>query len=318
MTKEVYMGTQNDVFNYLSVRLRNVLLQVEKNIFIREIRLRADRALMLYTDRGELFIGDRGRVVDKSEAVIVSKRDIKETLEYVSNYSLYAYEEELKNGFITMPGGNRVGVCGRVLCDDRGVKTIRNISFVNIRIAHQLMGCSNFLMEKIYDGGGNIFHTLIVSPPGYGKTTLLRDVIRNLSDGYGTHGGMTVGVADERSEIAACNLGVPQNDVGERTDVMDACPKSKGMIMLIRSMGPQVIAVDEIGEASDVQALRYCINCGCRMVATIHAVDLEELYRKPAVAELLRDRIFERIILLGGKKGPGSVAGIFDGEGRRL
>ena len=307
------MDIQSNVFNYLSLRLREFFKGWENDNVIREIRLRVDRPLLINTEKGE-----REAVIE-GMPVIVTQGDIKETLEYISNYSMYAYEEEIKKGFITMQGGNRVGLCGRVVCDGDNVRTIRNISAVNIRVAHQMVGCADSVMDKLYESyGQDIHNTLIVSAPCCGKTTLLRDIIRNISDGFMGHRGMTVGVADERSEIAACNMGVPQNDVGARTDVLDGCPKSRGMMMLIRSMSPRVVAVDEIGSEEDVNAINYAVNCGCRIIATVHATSIEELYKKTATKMLMENRIFGRIILLGNMENVGRIMGVYDEEGKSV
>ncbi len=307
------MDMQSNVFNYLSLRLRDFFKCWDTEREIREIRLRVDRPLLINTDKGEREAEIGGK------AVTVTQRDIKETLEYISNYSMYAYEEEIKKGFITMQGGNRVGLCGRVVCEGDKIRTIRNISAINIRIAHQIIGCSDYIMDKLYENqGGGIFNTLIVSAPCCGKTTLLRDIIRNISEGCMGHVGMTVGVADERSEIAACNMGVPQNDVGERTDVLDGCPKSQGMMMLIRSMSPRVVAVDEIGSDEDVRAINYAVNCGCRIIATVHATSMDELYNKPAMKTLMENQIFGRVVLLGNMENIGKIAGVYDKEGKSV
>ena len=304
------MDVDNNVINYLSVRLRGFFAGWENISDIREIRLRTGRAMIVCMSGGESIATKDGM------PVIVWKEDIKETLEYISNYSLYAYEEEIKKGFITMNGGNRVGLCGRVVYEAGSIKTIRNICAVNIRMAHQIRGCSDMIMDKLYESTGkDIYNTLIVSAPCCGKTTLLRDIVRNISDGFMGHAGMTVGIADERSEIAACNMGVPQNDVGMRTDVLDGCMKSQGMMMLIRSMSPGVVAVDEIGSDDDVQAIRYAVNCGCRIIATVHATSMEELYHKIPLKPLLGEKVFGRIILLGNREHIGSITGIYDGEG---
>ena len=313
------MNRSEEIYNYLSVGLRNILSRLEPEISIREIRLRVEKPLIVNSSRGELFIDGQGSICRPQNAYTVTVKDIRETLEYVSNYSMYAYEEEIKNGFITMAGGNRIGVCGRAVSGENGIKTIRNISFINLRVASEIKGCSDMIMDKLYsDVKGSVYHTLIVSPPCCGKTTLLRDIIRNLSDGFGGNAGQTVGVADERSEIAACNLGVPQNDVGMRTDVLDGCPKAYGMTMLIRSMAPRVIAVDEIGSDADVKAITYAVNCGCKIIATVHASSYEDLLTKPAVKNLMDMNVFERVVVLSGLGGPGNVEGIYDAKGERI
>ena len=172
-------------------------------------------------------------------------------------------------------------------------------------------------MNLIYEND-KLCHTLIISPPCCGKTTFLRDLVRNISDGYGLRKGITVGVVDERSEIAACYEGVPQNNIGMRTDVMDACPKAYGILMLIRSMGPKVIAVDEIGKTEDVKAIEYSINCGCKIIATIHGASFSEIKQKSAMSSLLESKIFERYIVMSNLPQMGTVKEIYNKEGELI
>lgn len=311
------MNENNDIMAYLAVGIREIIKNMTDYEAIREIRLRAGKPLVIEGFGEETFVDGQGRKCSVKEAYIVKEKDIKETVEYISNYSMYSVEEELKNGFITMSGGNRAGICGKVVCDNDKIRTIRNVSSVNIRIAHEIKGCSDRIMEELYDGQ-EVRHTLIVSPPCCGKTTLLRDIIRNISNGNSLHKGKTVGVVDERSEIAACSHGIPQNDIGVRTDVLDACPKYYGMNMLIRSMAPDVIAVDEIGGEKDIEAISYAINCGCKIIATIHAASIEELQAKPYVNKMLQDEIFERMILLCGQPKAGTVKAVYNRKGCRI
>ena len=178
-------------------------------------------------------------------------------------------------------------------------ETVSNyISSINIRVAMEHKGIADYVLPAIIDGD-NVCHTLIISPPCCGKTTLLRDIIRQLSDGSRFLAGIDVGVVDERSEIAASHLGTAYNDVGSRTDILDCCPKEIGMLMLIRSMSPKVIAVDEIGGIKDIEAIRYVINSGCRIIATVHGRTLSEVINKPYLGELIKDSTFERIITIG-------------------
>ena len=308
---------QTDVYQYLSVKLRTIFKKTPTILKINEIRLRIGQPLIVETSQGEVFISETGQPALIGQAYRVSDRDIRETLEYISNYSLYAYEEELKNGYITIQGGNRIGICGKAVTDFDGIKTLKNISFINIRMAHEVVGCTDIHMEKMYEHS-ELCHTLIISPPCAGKTTFLRDMIRNISNGFASHRGMCVGVVDERSEIAACSGGIPQNQIGIRTDVLDCCPKSYGMLMLIRSMAPKVIAVDEIGKIEDVNALEYCINCGCKIIATIHATSLTELYTKPVMERLLENRIFQRFVVLSSLPVRGTVSGIYNERGEMI
>lgn len=249
---------------------------------------------------------------------------MKETVEYMCSFSVYAAEEELRQGFITIQGGHRIGVAGRTMAFGQDIRLMKSISFINIRVAHQIQGCANQVMDYLYSDDGRFLNTLVISPPRCGKTTLLRDMIRQVSDGPRTQRsgrripGVSVGVVDERSELGACYQGVPQNDLGMRTDVLDCCPKSQGMMMLVRSMAPQVIAVDEIGSREDVQAIEYVRNCGCSLAATIHGSSLEDIMQKPAVGELIQQGAFERMILLDCRGTAGHVASIWDGRGNVL
>jgi stage III sporulation protein AA len=196
------------------------------------------------------------------------------------------------------------------------IKTLRHISFINIRLAHEVIGCGNQVLPYIIQGK-SIHHTLIISPPRCGKTTLLRDLIRQLSNGGKSCPGMNVGVVDERSELGACYQGSPQNDLGCRTDVLDCCPKKEGMMMLVRSMSPEIIAVDEIGSGEDMQALEYVMNCGVKILATIHGNSIEEIRRKPVMGRLVEEKVFGRYVLLSSGE-VGKVEAIFDERGSNL
>ncbi len=300
----------------LNVLPRGIRALLEKEhlqyAYLQEIRLRIGMPLLLICGGREKMPGNQ-----RDGPYIVTKEDVKEMLEYVSNYSLYAYEQEMRQGFITIEGGHRVGMTGQAIVENGKVKNLRYISSINLRMSHEVLGCADEIFPYITTGR-RIYHTLIVSPPRCGKTTLLRDVIRQISDGNQWVGGMTVGVVDERSEIGGCYRGVAQNRLGIRTDILDGCPKAEGMLMLIRSMGPQVIAVDEIGTAEDVHAIEYAMHCGCRLLATVHADSMEELRKKPLFDQMVARRQFERYVLLGSRKHVGQIEGIFDNRGSLL
>ena len=273
---------------------------------LQEIRLRIGKPLIIVSDNIEF-------VLQKT----IEKDELMEILEYVSNYSLHAFENELKQGFITIEGGHRVGVTGQVLIENGEVKNIKHISSMNIRMSHEILNCADVILPYI-TRNKQIYNTLIISPPRCGKTTLLRDLVRQVSDGSRWVKGCTVGVVDERSELGGCYLGVPQNQLGIRTDVLDNCPKSKGMLMLIRSMSPQVIAVDELASTEDIHALEYAMHCGCKMIATVHATSMDEIRSKPLFEQMVKERRFERYVVLGNQHHIGEINGIYDERGSLL
>lgn len=291
---------------------------------LEEVRLRAGQPLMVVWNGKEYFVTDQGQLsTDQRQSWKVSEDLLRETVESFSHHSLYAYEEELRQGFFTIQGGHRIGVAGKVVLEQGTIKTMKYLSFLNVRIAHEIRGCADGILPYLYEEHGSkinreIFHTLLISPPRCGKTTLLRDLIRQISNGNGSHPGMTVGVADERSEIGACYHGIPQNDLGIRTDVLDCCPKHLGMMMLIRTMSPQVVAVDEIGSREDLEAMEYVMNCGCKLLATVHGSSLEEIRRKPVLGRMVEEAWFGRYVILDRNGTPGHVAAVLDGQGRRL
>ena len=279
---------------------------------VQEIRLRIGKPLIVVYDNEEHILPQ-----GQGEGHLVTKEEIRETLEYTSHYSLYAYEHEMKQGFITIEGGHRVGVMGKAILEDDHVKNLQYISSVNIRMSHEVLGCADRILPFITKNR-QVCHTLVISPPRCGKTTLIRDLIRQISDGNTYVKGCTVGVVDERSEIGGCYLGVAQNELGMRTDVLDCCPKAEGMIMLIRSMAPQVIAVDEIGSLEDIHAIEYAMQCGCKMIASVHGLTMDEAHEKPVLGRLIKERRFERYILLGNEKRPGEVKAVYDERGSLL
>ena len=279
---------------------------------LQEVRLRTDKPLVVIYDNKECVLPSK-----TEKKYLVSKDEVRETLDYISHYSLYAYEEELSQGFITIEGGHRVGTAGKVILENGKIKNLQYISSLNIRMTHEIKGCADRVMKYITENG-KVCHTLIVSPPRCGKTTLIRDIIRQISDGNEYVKGCTVGVVDERSEIGGCYQGVAQNDLGMRTDILDCCPKSEGLLMLIRSMAPEVIAVDEIGTIQDVHSVEYAMQCGCKMIASVHGRDMEEIYDKPVIGDLVKKHRFERYIVLKNQEHPGEVAAIYGERGNLL
>jgi len=287
---------------------------------LEEIRLRRERPLQVRWGDGEGWVTAGGMLTENPElAYLVTATDLGRTIEALTRSSLYALEEELRSGYITISGGHRVGLVGEAVVSRGEIRTLKNFAGLNLRLARDIPGCARGLVPYLLAEGLPL-HTLILSPPRCGKTTLLRDLIHLFSTGVTEpqFPGVNVGVVDERSEIAGCWLGVPQLDVGPRTDVLDRCPKAAGMLMLLRSMGPEVIATDEIGRLEELAALQDILHAGVTMLASVHAGSLEELKRRPGWGPLLEQGFWQRLVLLGRTLGPGTVEAVFSGDNRVL
>lgn len=283
-----------------------------------EIRLRVNGPLILIYQGKEYFLTEKGDFSQKeSGAYSITAAEVKETMEYISSYSMYAFEEEIRQGYITIQGGHRVGIAGKTILEGNKIKSVKYISYINLRLSHQIKGCAAPVLPYLVKNN-RICHTLIISPPRCGKTTLLRDLIRQVSNGSNCLKGLTVGVVDERSEIGGSFQGIPQNDLGIRTDVLDCCPKAEGMMMLIRSMSPDVVAVDELGNYEDIHAIESVIHCGCKLFATVHGSSVEDIKQKPLLQRLVQEKVFERYIVLHKEERAGRIRAIFDERGTSL
>lgn len=279
----------NDILRYFPDNIRVVLEnEINNNLVIEEIRIRNSKPIILKLNNSEKIIN-----------YIVQTEDVLKILQSICENSIYSYQNQICEGFITIKGGHRIGITGSAVIENNKVKNINYISNLNFRIARQIIGCSNNIIKEIINQEENtIYNTLIVSPPGAGKTTLLRDIIRNLSNGTEELTGKNIGVVDERGEIAAMYKGIPQNDLGIRTDIIENIKKSVGMKMLIRSMAPEIIVADEIGSKEDVQEINYAVCSGIKGIFTAHGNSLEDLKLNPAIAELIDKNIFESLLFL--------------------
>lgn len=291
----------DEIFRVLPMKINNLVREMLLYRPLQEIRIKINKPLIVNVSDKEILLD-----------YIVTPNDMKEILTKMSNYSLYAYEEEIRQGYITIKGGHRIGIAGECVLSKGEVRTIRNISSINIRICREVIGSSEGLMKYI-SSKNRIYNTLIVSPPKCGKTTILRDITRNISYGVKNIGleGKKVSVIDERSEIAACYNGIPQLDVGIRTDVLDSCFKKDGMIMAIRSLSPEVIICDEIGTEGDIEALNMAFNSGVNILVTIHGYSIEDINNRKVFKELIENSILERVVVLSNRYGVGTIEKIY-------
>ena len=272
-----------EIFDVLPDKINSCLKDKNNLNKLQEIRVKIGKPLNIVLDNTEIIFN-----------YVIRKEDVKAIIQKISNYSLYAFEEDIRQGYITIQGGHRVGLAGQCVIEDNSIKTIRNITSLNIRVCREIVGCSNSLMNSLVENN-RVNNTLIISPPKCGKTTLLRDITRNISNGIsqiGFKGKRTV-VIDERSEIAACYNGIPQMNVGMRTDVYDNCIKSEGMMMAVRG-------------------LMMAYNSGVSIIATLHGRSVEELYRRPVFREIVENNIINKVVVLSGKKGIGTIEGIYN------
>lgn len=261
-----------------------------------ELRLRpGGRPRLCFADGDELL------------ADALSPAAFEETLARMLEFSVYAWEDEMRRGFFTLPGGSRVGVCGRFAVEDGRLGAVSYISAVCVRVAREVRGAGSALASAMLEGGG-IKSALLLSRPGMGKTTLLRDAARLLSNA-----GRSVALVDERGELAACRAGVPTLDVGERTDVMDMCPKHIAIAHMVRSLRPDVVVTDEVGDRRDARAVLDARRSGAAVLASAHAACVEEAARRPAIREMLRGGAFDLVAVIGG--GLGRVAALAPWEG---
>ena len=284
-----------EILRYFPSNIYQILYKIfdeDKNIIkeVREIRIKAQRPIVIKLKDSDFIL-----------EYIVSQTEILSIVEKLCENSIYAYKNQICDGYITVQGGHRVGITGTCVIEDGKIINVKYISSLNFRIAREVIGCSNKILPSILDiENKTVFNTIIVSPPAKGKTTMLRDIVRQISNGIKEINfvGKTVGLVDERGEIAACYRGIPQNDVGVRTDVIENVSKDLGMRLLIRTMSPDIIACDEIGNSDDIEAIKYAFFSGVKGIFTAHGKNMDDLKSNVKIYDLIENKQIEKIVFL--------------------
>lgn len=308
-------GVFNDVIENIDLDIRRILSQLplELKESTEEIRLRVNSPLCIFSQDRDYFVNKDRWSENPRDGYMVDLDNIRKSFQLVCNYSVYALEDEIRNGYITIKGGHRVGIGGKAIYDGNDIESFKDISSLNFRIGREKKNISNHIIKHLMFKE-EFQNTLIISPPQCGKTTLLRDIVRNLSNGRLEEGirGYKIGLVDERSELAGVCNGIPQKDVGIRTDILDSCPKHKGIMILIRAMSPEIIAVDEIGSRIDSEAILEALKAGVKVIATIHGFSIEDIKSRASLECLFKEKVFKRLLLLDNRFQIGNIREIRD------
>jgi len=296
----------NEILPYLSPPIRRLIKKYndESRKNINGIRMTADSPLIVEINRERVYIGEGGGNLRISDSYFVSSEDIRIVTELITKSSMYSYSRYINECFLTLPGGNRAGIVGECVIENGRISSVKNIYSIYIRVSSERKNCSKLIFEDIYSNE-MIYNTLIISPPGCGKTTLLRDLCFQFSSNK--YSKIVIGaIIDERFEIACTSQGIPNADIGKNNFVISGCPKKTAIPLIVRSMSPDVIFMDELDAENDFEAVRYAFFSGCKIIATTHGNDIFTNR-----VSLNKENIFEKYIVLSKRNGPGTVEKIY-------
>lgn len=299
--------------SFVAERIKTALKNAGRNVKenVSEVTLRAEKYVVVSLHGKSFMITKNGELtVQAANALICSKEELEDSFRRLCDFSVHSYQNNIVSGFITLCGGHRVGICGTAVCSESGILTsVRDISSLNIRIAREFKGSCDEVFGRLFKNG--VSGLLIAGPPSSGKTTVLRDLIRRISD-FNDAGGKKVCVIDERSEIAAMKNGVSLNDVGINSDILSGYPKNAAIQTALRTMAPQIIACDEVSTDDEIEAIEQGANSGVIFIASVHAADFNDLVKRKQIEKLLNIGCFENVVLLKGAKEPGKILGIYE------
>lgn len=311
--KEDSIERFDQAVGFLPYDLKRILknLPVHNKEEIQEVRVRAGKPLSVFTGTASYFVTTSSKLTDTvdEQCYQTTPENVYDSFRSLCAYSIHTHQEEIAEGYIAVEGGHRAGICGTAVNADHTVTGVRNITSINLRIAREKIGAADELMQAVFRHG--MCGLIIAGPPSSGKTTLLRDLTRQLASGDGGR-VYKVAVVDERGELGAAYSGVVQNDLGVCSDVLDKYEKSVGILQAVRTLSPQVIVCDELGGEKETQAVAQGLNSGVSVITTIHADSPAELLKKPQARALLQTGAFDKIAFLKGSGQPGKLKYVMD------
>lgn len=308
----IYSSGINEVMQLLPMSLRNILVKMttDQQKSIKELRLRAEKPIVAVTQKGSAFVSQSGKLsyIISDSLPKITCDELSQTVKRICGFSVYSHQSEINSGFVTVRGGHRVGMCGTAVTENGKIISVRDISSINIRIADERLGCANEIMSKLFYNG--LSNVIIAGAPMSGKTTVLRDLIRQISNGNAGE-YYKCAVIDERCEICGTNGLVYENDVGENTDVLNNYIKEEGISQAVRTLSPDIIFCDETASDEEADRILNGIMCGVHFAVTVHAGSIDDLYKRSVTAKLIDSKLFDSVVMLGTGNDVGKIKRIY-------